>query len=275
MTACRVIVCGRRADRQQKTTVRRQIDIVGRYGQRHRGHRPGVQVDGAETVAALVRRPDGPPRLAEVHGLRAGLPVQPCLHFGDLAFLRFDDPGGPSPCFGIVPILLHDLRHGDGALMVRDHAPHEGRVGIVGHDAFHHRPVHRVHGVHIGAGEIGKGLAGMGRIRRSHHPLHHAALHHLLHGVHAFGGHALHHGPALLGHARHDHRSCRGCGSLIRLRRWLRIVVGIMPGLGQRRGRQRRHEADGKSDCSSFHLDSTRIRTGSGVLCRARLPCGC
>src|SRR5699024_9567201 len=120
-----------------------------------------------------------------------------------------------------------DPGHVDRALMMRDHAPHEGRVGVISHDAFHHWPVHGVHGIHIVAGElwgVPVGCFHSGGLRCIGRTVHHPALHHLLHGAHALGRHGLHHGPHLVRHTRHRHRRSGGWyGLFLRLSR----VVGI------------------------------------------------
>ncbi len=159
--------------------------------------------------------------------------------------------------------------------MMRDHAPDEGDIRIVGHDAVHHRSVHFIHRLDVGPGEIRKAFVSRGRpgVWRAHHPLHYPTLHHLAHRAHAFRGHGLHHGPALLGHhplhAGHLARGRRRRGSLLHLRGRGPRVVGVMPGLREGSAWRARQQADSKGDCDccSVHWISS---SGSGAL--ARVP---
>src|SRR5262245_2909692 len=76
--------------------------------------------------------------------------LQPRAHFGDLSLLCGDD----LTCELVIVVGLteveHDLRHCDRALMMRDHAEHEGGVRIGMRNALHHRSMHPVHGGTIG-----------------------------------------------------------------------------------------------------------------------------
>ena len=67
------------------------------------------------------------------------------LTIADLAHLGVDDLASKVLVSGVLAELQDDLGHVHCALMVRNHAEHEGRVGIGIGDALHHGAVHAVH----------------------------------------------------------------------------------------------------------------------------------
>ena len=72
--------------------------------------------------------------------------LQPGLHLLDLGFLRGDDGLRQFAQFGILAVFQLHLGHVDRALMVRDHAADEIRVGIAA-IGDHHVLVHLAHGI--------------------------------------------------------------------------------------------------------------------------------
>ena len=81
--------------------------------------------------------------------------LEPFLHCGDFGLLSRDDLIGPGLDLIILAELQDRTGHIDRALMVRNHRLDEGDIGIAGLDALHHRPVHSLHGLHIGLGGSG------------------------------------------------------------------------------------------------------------------------
>ena len=91
------------------------------------------------------------------------LPQRRPAHHGSGSFFCFSHariavifpllPGDNVTCKFVIVVVLaeleNDLRHVDRTLVMRDHAEHEGSIGIWIGNAFHHRSMHAVHGCAI------------------------------------------------------------------------------------------------------------------------------
>jgi hypothetical protein len=90
---------------------------------------------------------------------------EPAAHFIDLLLLCADDGGGQRTHACVLSILKLDLRHIDGALMMRNHHEHEVVICIARHFHIHHGFVHRHHGAY-------EALVGVGMRHGMHHRMH-------------------------------------------------------------------------------------------------------
>ena len=94
------------------------------------------------------------------------LACKPLFHPGDFAFLGGDDRFGEFAHVGVGAVFEDDAGHGDGALMVRDHAGDEIDIGVAGIVDIHGF-MHLLIGFAIGSGcrrvaGGGSAMAGMG-----------------------------------------------------------------------------------------------------------------